>query len=286
MAPERKGDLVSINDPGLKSGGNVRYRGEQIAKGTTALKVGNTIDAAAIGFFASIGVEDLLVVKKPSIGIVVSGSEFIDENASPEPGKIFGSNGPMLQASLQCLELSADYTRVKDVHLDLRQSFKQQIEENDITIITGGVSVGDHDLTRPVLEELGCTIVFHRVAQKPGKPILFARKGMKYIFGLPGNPRAVFVGFYEYVLPIIHSLQGRSEVFMRSVELPMAHDYSKRGQRAEFLAGKINGDTVEVLKGQNSHMLMSLIGADGFIYIPKETNAVKAVETVEVHLLP
>lgn len=283
---KRDGTMVSINDPGLKNGGNVRYRGEQIAAGGKALSAGTKVDAAAIGFLASIGVEEILVTKNPGIGIVVSGSEFHEPGTELKPGKIFGSNGRMLQASLQEVGLNAEYSRVKDIHLELREAFSKSIEANDITIITGGVSVGDHDLTRPVLEELGCEIVFHRVAQKPGKPILFARKGSKYIFGLPGNPRAVFVGFYEYVLPIINVLSGSIEVFLRGVQMPIAHDYSKRGQRAEFLAGRIKGNTVEILKGQNSHMLMSLIGADGFIYIPKETSAVQAGESVEVHLLP
>lgn len=283
---QRDGLLVRVQDPGLKPGGNVRYCGEQVAEGSLAMRSGTMIDAAAIGFLASIGVQELMVSKQPKVGLVVSGSEFQDVGKSLEPGKIFGSNGAMLQASLRSSGISADYKRVNDEHVALREAFQNSMEANHITIITGGVSVGDHDLTRPVLEELGCDIVFHGVAQKPGKPMLFARKGTKYIFGLPGNPRAAFIGFYEYVLPIVHTLLGRTEIFMRSVHLPLAHDYTKRGQRAEFLAGKIVGDKVEVLKGQNSHMLMSLVGADGLIYLPIDKDKVPLDQMVELHLLP
>lgn len=283
---EREGDEVSINDAGLKQGGNVRYKGEQIEKGSLALKSGQLIDAAAIGFLASIGIDYVLVSIKPNIGIIVTGSEFIEAGAGLEPGKIFGSNGPMLQTCLQRIGSQAKYERVRDDYLDLKEAFRKSMEENHITVITGGVSVGDHDLTRPVLEKLGCEVVFHKVAQKPGKPLLFARKGSKYIFGLPGNPRAVFVGFWEYVLPIINSLQGNAAISLKRIECQLAHDHNKRGERAEFLAGRIIQDKVEVLKGQNSHMLLSLIGADGLIYIPKEASGVKAGEKVEMHLLP
>lgn len=283
---EREGDLLTINDAGLKMGGNVRYKGEQIDKGSLALKAGTCIDAAAIGFLASLGINDLLASKRPRVASVITGSEFIDLGSEALPGMKFSSNGPMLQTCLKQLGLTGTLQNAKDDSMVLREIFSKAIEENDVTIITGGVSVGDHDYTRPVLDELGCEIVFHKVAQKPGKPILFARKGSQYVFGLPGNPRAVFVGFWTYVYPVLNALQGNATPFLKKIEMPMRHNYSKKGQRVELLSAHFAKGTVEVLKGQNSHMLMSLIGADGLMMVPKETEELKAGDMVEVLLLP
>jgi molybdopterin molybdotransferase len=142
------------------------------------------------------------VSKSPKVGIVVTGNEFVKTHEELKIGKVFESNGLMLQSVLEDQKISSDYILCEDDIDKLTKVVKEAANKKDIIIITGGVSVGDYDFTRAVLEKLDFRIIFHRVSQKPGMPILFARKGNKTVFGLPGNPRSVLVCFYEYIYPL------------------------------------------------------------------------------------
>src|SRR5690606_1840652 len=253
----RDGHTMSHSDAQLKRGGNVRRKGEQLRAGDPVLAQGARLDAASIGLLASVGVQAVQVARKPRVAVLVSGDEFT-EGAVPRPGKIFGSNGVMLQTALRNEGVEAALLHVGDDREALAAALSRASVAFDLVITTGGVSVGDHDLVRPALDTLGATVVFHGVKQKPGKPMLFAQLGSAPVFGLPGNPRAVLVLFLEYVAPFLRALQGAQTPWMRSDTLPVAHAVALKGDRAEFRAARIAGGQVHLLADEGSHMLRSL----------------------------
>lgn len=283
---EANGNSIYIKDKGLKKGANIRREGEQIKKGDTALKKGTLLNAAGIGFLASLGFESVEVSCLPKVGIITTGNEFVEKTKQLQKGKKFESNGVMLQCALRAMGIDIGFKKSVDNLAALKELLKNEAEIKDVIIITGGVSVGKYDFTKEALEEIGFEIVFHKVSQKPGKPILFARRGNKIAFGLPGNPRAALVCFYEYAAPFIKAVMGCSKPFLPELKMQLTHDYNKKRGRSQFLAAKFADGGVEVLEGQGSHMLKSLSEADAIIELQAENEHVKKGELVDVHLLP
>ncbi len=134
--------------------------------------------------------------------------------------------------------------------------------------------------------ELGADMHFHGVAQKPGKPMLFATLNGTPVFALPGNPRAVMVLFWEYVLPFLRAVQGAREPALRSEPLPLVHAVNVKGERAEFRAAQVKGGTVALLADEGSHMLRSLALADAIAFLPAGRKSWAQGERIEVHYLP
>jgi molybdopterin molybdotransferase len=133
---------------------------------------------------------------------------------------------------------------------------------------------------------MGATIHFHGVAQKPGKPMLFAALEGKPIFALPGNPRAVLVLYYAYVLPFLRAMQGATDPWLKNEVLPIAHPVTVKGERTEFRAAQVSGGRVTLLADEGSHMLRSLIGAEALAYLPSDKRSWTIGDPVEVHYLP
>ena len=284
---QRNGDSITHNDAGLTHGGNVRIKGEQLLTGDLLLKAGVRLGAAEVGLLASAGIQALQVHERPRVGIVRTGSEFTT-SPSPAPGTIFSSNDAMLAAALQQEGISSEgrvFTPA-DVREELIRDLQIAMDSSDVVITTGGVSVGDHDLVRACLEELGAEVLFHGVHQKPGKPMLFARLNNSVIFGLPGNPRAVLVAWYEYVMPFIRAMEGAADPWLRGEHLPLASSLTLKGTRAEFRTARIEQGRVHLLADQGSHMLSTMIAADALVYVPANVRTVQVGEPVEVHYLP
>lgn len=281
---QRSADVMTHTDVKLERGGNVRSKGEQLRAGDVALPGGTVLDAAAIGLLASVGVKEVHVAKRPRVALLISGDEFA-EGAVPRPGKIFGSNGVMLQAALRNMGLEADLLQVNDDSDALITAWKQAAQEHDLIISTGGVSVGDHDLIRPTLDAIGADILVHGVVQKPGKPMLFAKLDGMPVFGLPGNPRAVLVLFLEYVRPFLRAMQGALLPGPLIEHLPMEQDLTVKGDRAEFRAALVAGGKVKLLADEGSHMLRSLREADALAFIPADVRELAAGDLVEVHYI-
>ncbi len=277
-------DSILLQDPKIKKGKNVRKKAEQIASGEIAMIAGSVIKADAIGFLASIGAIQVSVARRPHISVTVTGNEFAASLDELKHGKVFESNGGMLQAALAKEGIQAQIQRGPDDPEKLKSKIGATLDQSDIIIVTGGVSVGRYDFTREVLTGLGFEIIFHQVSQKPGKPMLFARKGNQFAFGLPGNPRAVMIGFYEYILPFIRCISGCPAPFLHSAMLPLKHEFLQDPGRAQFLAAGIDKGGVEILDGQGSHMLQSMAMADAIVYIPADVEFIGPGELVEVHL--
>jgi molybdopterin molybdotransferase len=281
---EKNESMIYMNElPGL--GSNVRLKGGQIKEGDLALRKGTTLSPAAIGFLASLGISSVSVNTKPSVGIIVTGNEFLENNEDVKDGKIFESNGLMLQKILEMINIKAQYKTCEDDKMKLLSLAKTVTDVNEISIITGGVSVGDYDYTENILSDLGFEIIFHDVSQKPGKPLLFAKKGDKAAFGLPGNPRSVLVCYYEYIYPYIRASMGALKPFLTSVHLPLIDSYEKTNERSTFLTAEAGTIGVTINEGQDSHMLKSFSDANSLILLPEGTKKYKSGDIVEVHIL-
>lgn len=268
-------------------GANIRRKGEQFTEGELIARTGERLDPPTIGLIATGGREEVEVSFKPWVAVVRTGNEFI-EGGSPREGRIFSSNEWMLFAALrkELCEVDDDGAFIAaDDDADIETAIKQAVEA-DVIITTGGVSVGDHDRVRAVLEKMGARIHFHGVAQKPGKPMLFATLNGKPVFGLPGNPRAVMVLFWEYVLPFLRAMQGAADPWPRTEQVPLAQAVTVKGDRAEFRAARIEGGKVRLLADEGSHMLRSLIDADALAYLPSDKRSWNEGEPMEVHYLP
>jgi molybdopterin molybdotransferase len=281
----RDGQCMDHSDKRLRQGANVRLRGEQILQGLEVLAAGEHLSPQAIGLLLSVGVREVKCHRSPRIAVVVTGNEFSD-TAAPGPGRIFSSNGEMLQAALHKEGLSCTLLHAPDDEQILRDTMRKALEHHDLVITTGGVSVGDLDLVRPALEQLDTRIIFHGVAQKPGKPMLLGRRNDALVIGLPGNPRAVLILFWEFVLPAIRAMQGARAPWLRIDRLPIAEGLLLKGDRAEFRAAQVNRGEVKLLADQGSHMLASLLTADALVYCPSSIRTVSQAEDVEVHYLP
>lgn len=282
---QRVGTQIQHNDAKLGKGSNVRLRGEQMAAGALVLEKGERIGPETVGLLRSVGVAGLAVRKSPRIAVVITGSEFAATAAS-DPGHIFSSNGEMLVAALQQEGLACTMVYAPDEDEPLERSLRNALETSDLVITTGGVSVGDHDLVPPTLERIGARTIFHKVAQKPGKPMLLSRLENTLVLGLPGNPRAVMVLFWMYVLPAIRAMQGARMPMLRNELLPLSHPVVLKDGRGEFRAARITNGQVSLLQDQGSHMLASLIGANALAYLPKGHGTFAIGEAIQAYHLP
>ncbi|MEO8066511.1 MAG: molybdopterin molybdotransferase MoeA [Flavobacteriales bacterium] len=281
------GDTAVHNGAPPAVGTNIRRKAESLRAGELLLRKGTRMGPASIGLLTSVGVQQVEVFAKPDVGVVRTGSEFMDEGAL-QAGRIFSSNEWMLAAALDAegVFVESGLITVGDNSADLSDAIVAALEETDVLITTGGASVGDHDLVEPVLRALGAEIHFHGVAQKPGKPMLFATLMGKPVFALPGNPRAVMVLYWEYVLPFLHAMQGSPEPWLGGDRLPISHATTVKGNRAEFRAARVKGGQVTLLADEGSHMLRSLVDADALAYIPSAVRVLEAGDPIEVHYLP
>lgn len=278
---------VKFKLDGIAIGANVRYRGEQTKTGEMALSQNTRLNPASVGLLKSLGIDKVCVRQRPSIGILATGNEFVPEGSVPEPGQIFESNSSMLHSLLHQSGIANIGSRQSgDDKDELARNLVEVEKERNIVLITGGVSVGDFDFTPDIIKQAGYDIIFHKVAQKPGKPLLFARKGDQAIFGLPGNPQSVLVAYYEYVYPYMIACMGIENPFLTSIELPVVEGRKSHQNRSEFLPASVGGQSVRLLSAGGSHMLQPYSDANAIAYIPAGNRKIEPGQLVEVHLLP
>lgn len=266
---------------------NVRPIGEQIQKDDLALSKGTLLNAAAIGFLAGLGITTVKVYKKPSVGIVVTGNELVKPGDSLEYGKVFESNGIMLHSALiEAFYNDINLYEVKDDFESTKNILNQAISQNDLVLVSGGISVGDYDFVAQALQELQVKTLFHNVNQKPGKPLFAGKIQNKVIFALPGNPAACLTCFYVYVLPMLHSISGKQTTLHEPVSKIVGHDYSVNNNRAQFLKVKVVNNEVTILSHQNSSMLNSFALANGLLFLKEGKYELKKGSKVSVYQIP
>ncbi|GHB73854.1 molybdopterin molybdotransferase MoeA [Persicitalea jodogahamensis] len=295
---ERNDNEAAIQQFPVSEGQNVRSIGQQIRKGDLAMPKNTYLTPGSVGFLAGMNIQNVKVYRRPSVGILVTGDELVlpgnvlpgndlPGNGGLRFGQIFESSSSMLAAVLRAegiLEVEIRY--VPDDEAATIAALRDLTENNDVVLSTGGVSVGDYDFVGTALEEIGVETVFYKVRQRPGKPLFFGRNDDTIIFALPGNPASTLVCYYEYVLPALRLLSGRSDCFLPKLKLPITHAFSFHGERDEFLKATATTEAVTPLDGQESFALRSFAIANALIYLPAGQNTVQPGDLVEAHLLP
>ncbi|MGS2761127.1 molybdopterin molybdotransferase MoeA [Sinomicrobium sp. M5D2P9] len=283
---EREGDRLFIKDAELKKGSNIRQRGTEIRKDELALAKGTVLTPAGIGFLSGVGITEVKVYPRPSVAVIVTGNELQTPGKPLQSGQIYESNSFMLKAALR--EMGMKNISVGSARDDLDEltiTLGEYMESHDVVLLTGGVSVGDYDFVVEAASGCGITQRFHKLRQRPGKPLYFGTKGQKIIFGLPGNPSSVLTCFYEYVWTALQKLSGK-EKQLAALNAPLSNEISKKHALTQFLKGiYVNGE-VTPLSGQESFRMGSFAGANCLIRLGEGVKEYEKGETVEVHLLP
>jgi len=274
-----------IQDAQLIKGQNIRAIGSEIALGELALEKESVLSPAAIGFLAGIGITTVRVYPKPTITIIVTGNELQEPGVALKAGQVYESNSVMLTAILQQLHIN-NITVVKaaDDLVTLQSVLETALQNSDVVLLTGGVSVGDYDFVVEGAARSGVTQLFHKIKQKPGKPLFFGRKENKLVFGLPGNPSSVLTCFYEYVIGALEKI-SRQKNSSKIIYLPLAKDYNKKGIFTNFLKGIYTDKDVLPLDAQDSFRLSSFATANCLICLSEEEKTYVAGEMVAVHLI-
>ena len=283
----RDGDTIQFTEAELKAGEHIRKAGAQIKKGALALPQGTTVNPAILGFLSGLGLAELTVYAKPKVTLIITGNELQTVGSELEMGKVYESNSFALQGALQMMGLKIDVVHfVKDEKEKLNACVTKAILNTDLLLISGGISVGDYDFVKEVMDENKTETLFYKVAQKPGKPLYFGKNKNCFVFGLPGNPASALTCFYEYVYPTLRIMQGKESIFLNSMQLPAEKNITKKKGLGHYLKAEVNGNGVMPLEGQESFIMKSMAGAGAFIYLPADKEDVTAGELVEVHVLP
>lgn len=275
-----------ILDEQLVKGSNVRPKGSEIASGTLGLQSETFLSPAAIGFLAGIGVARLKVYPKPSVTVIVTGKELQQPGEPLKAAQVYESNSFALNAALHQLHISETETLHIDDDADiLQKTLENALQTSDIVLLTGGISAGDYDFVLQAAKLCGVEKRFHKIKQRPGKPLYFGKKETKVIFGLPGNPSSVLTCFYEYVIPAMEQLTMRKNI-ITTEQLFLGKGYNNRTGLTHFLKGKKEGNFVYALNAQESYRLSSFAIANCLICLPGDKEEFKEGELVEVHILP
>lgn len=274
---------IQIHDTEIAIGANVRLKGSQTPKGAMALPSETLLTPGAISYLASMGTYKVHVYSKPSVSIIVTGKELAASGDKIIDGKIYESNSYGLVAALQQLGIKAASVNTVDDDLELITKCISSQLNSDILILTGGVSVGDYDLVPAALEKCGVQKVFHKVKQKPGKPLYFGKHNETLVFGLPGNPAAALTCFYEYIVPAISSFTQNK--YFKTLQLPLANNYKKKTGLTHFLKGKTFNNEVELLEGQASYLMNSFALANCIVELNEEKEEFLKGELVDLMMI-
>lgn len=278
--------LINTDGNPLVSGANIRLKGEQIKKGNIAVRVGVPLQAGTVGYLSTLGVTLVKVSKLPQVTIITTGNELVTPGTKLEPGQIYESNSIMLSAALLREGLNANILIIEDDEETTRLTLSNAIEQSDVVLITGGISVGDYDFVYNALQSLNVKDVFYKVAQKPGKPLYVGKRDQTMVFGLPGNPAAALTCFYLYVTPSIRRMQRHQFPELVRTRAKLDSNHQKRGSLRNHLKGHLNGEFVTILPKQSSAMLGDFTDANCIVVLPGEDKLWEKNELVEVILLP
>ncbi len=261
----RDGDCVTI-DHVPAPGEWIRRAGEDIRAGAEILPLGTRLTPQAIGMAAAVGVAELPVFRRLSVGLLSTGSELTPPGMPLLPGGIYNSNRAMLCALLEKAGCRVeDFGIVPDTLEATRRALRRAGALHDLVLTTGGVSVGEEDHVKPAVTAEGELSIWN-IAVKPGKPLAFGKVGSADFIGMPGNPVSVFVSFSLLVRPFIRKCQGAAVVPPRALTLIAAFDWTKPATRREFLRGRMtDGGRAELFPNQSSGVLTSTVWGDGFV---------------------
>lgn len=283
-----EGENVTFLSP-RKHADNVRSKGEDIALGQAVFLTGRELTAIDIGVLASLGIDNVTVFRKLKVALISTGDELKKPGQALNDGDIYESNSQFLTAILTKLGADIiDFGIIEDVETSIFNAFKKADEVADVVISSGGVSVGDADYTKTVLESLG-KIAFWKIAMKPGKPFAFGTLPNSYFFGLPGNPVSALVTAHQLALPALLKLQNVNRVQALTLNAKTTSTLKKSPGRMDFQRGIVSNDEngnlqVTSTGSQGSGILTSMAAANCYIVLAAEQGQVSEGEWVKVQM--
>ena len=287
---DRDGHVI-VTKVSLSSGENIRGAGEDMRAGTAVLAAGTTVRAPELAVAVAAGAGELVVARQPTVAVLCTGDELRAPGTPLGPGQIHNSNAPMLAAlAVHSGAIALPAQRLADDRTATEASLAAALEQVDVIVISGGVSVGPHDHVKPALANLAVREHFWRVALQPGGPTWFGERDGRLVFGLPGNPVSAFVTFSLFVRPAIAALQGASADSTLESEAVLSVAVARNRTRERVLRVRLergDGATIAVPNGpQGSHILTSLVQADALALIPAGEGELPAGTTVALEYLP
>jgi len=281
-----KNKTLTLQDANLLLGLNVRAKGAEVKSGELAMAAGTYLSAAALGFLAGIGCTHVSIYAAPRVAIILTGNELQEPGKALEFGQVYEANSVLLTAALNKSGITnITILRSEDNPETLAAVVQQALEGNDVVLLNGGVSVGDYDYVVGAAKACGVEQKFHKIKQKPGKPLFFGTKAGKLIFGLPGNPSSGLTCFYEYVLPALEISMHKQESVIKTTAIA-THNYNKPTGLTNFLKAFYRDGKASPLHAQESFRLHSFAQANCFIVLPEDSTGCAVNDTVEVHILP
>lgn len=284
------GGVVRVLRP-VRPGGNVRQAGEDVRAGETVLTRGTVLRAAELGLLAAVGRARVSVVRAPMVAVVTTGDELVEAGRTPGPGQIRDANIHSLCAQVWAAGATpVPFPRVHDTREAVQDALVQAWGAADVVVTNGGVSVGEWDHVKAVLEELGARQVFWGVRQKPGRPMAFWEWNGKLVLGLPGNPVSCMICFEEYVRPALRRMMGLTLLHRPERTATLAEGFEKGAgdPRTHFLrvvAREEGGRLVAASTGpQGSGILSSMVRANALAVVPGESQGVAPGGEVLLHM--
>ena len=283
---QRKENIVIVEPP-LHQNQNIRQVGSQVKKGDFPLEKGQVLQASGLAFLRSLGFEKVEVIRNPKVTLILTGNELTNPGEPLTRGKIYESNSLLLQIALEQQGIQPQLiTHVEDSIEATSNTLKNALNNSDVVLVSGGISVGDYDFVKVALEQLAVETLFYKVRQRPGKPLYFGKKENSFVFALPGNPASTLSCFYIYVVPLLIGLKGGLSEGLMRINLPLAHDFKSEEPRALFLKALLKNRSIEILDRQHSSMIVSFAKANALVYLPEKKAALKKGDLVETILLP
>jgi molybdopterin molybdotransferase len=281
---EKVGDAIRCKETEMVEGMHVRSVGAEIKIGDLAMARGTVLSSAALGYLGSLGRSRVAVRTVPKVSLVLTGDELVPAGEKLDFGQVYESNSLALLSAFKAQGVEAVEVKfAKDDRAALKATLEEALNTADLVVCVGGVSVGEYDLVVPVAEELGVKPCFHKVKQKPGKPLFFGTKGERWFLGLPGNPSSALVCFYVYVVPVLQAWLGKEALSARLRAKVMA-PYEKKAGLTHFLKAWHSEGEVWPLGAQESYRLHTFKEANALMVLPEE--GVKIGDTVEIIILP
>lgn len=278
VVPQEQADVRpdgSVCLAALDQGSFVRPKAEVCTTGTRLAEVGEVITPQLVSLLGAAGGGRVRITPRPRVALLSTGSELVSIHERPAPGQIRNSNGVMMVALARVAGFEVTFTAcVVDESAALRDAVRQAIGAADLVVTSGGVSVGDYDLVPQTLADLGGETLFHRLAIKPGKPVLTARVGEAWVVGLPGNPISALVGWELFARPLGERLAGDARAFDKSPQRGVLTGAARnRGDRTMFASARVQPGSplpkVTVLPGKGSHDVLSVARANALAILEK-----------------
>jgi molybdopterin molybdotransferase len=286
---EIDGDFIQFTDKPIR-GANIRYAGEDLKAGQVVLNIGHQISPADLGLIASLGIGEVTVYRKLKVSFFSTGDELASIGSTLKIGQIFDSNRYTLFGMLTRMGAEIeDLGAIPDDPILLEQMLIQAAENSDVILTSGGVSVGEADYMKQLLQKLG-QVLFWKIAMKPGRPLAFGKIGQAHYFGLPGNPVAVMVTFYQFVRQALLTLMGQPKAKATPMlNVVCTSTIKKLKGRTEFqrgilFVGEDNNWQVKTTGNQSSGVLSSMSQANCFIVLDDDVGNIEAGATVKVQL--